>query len=57
VDGGDDAYADAVATYLGLGIGRLANRCSSQSFWHAGRETVEQVFGRNALPMIWVYGG
>ena len=54
-DGGDELYANAVATYLGLGIGRLANRCSSQSFWHAGRDTVEQVFGRNALPMIWVY--
>jgi putative DNA methylase len=54
-DGGDGAYADAIATYLGLCIGRMANRCSSQSFWHAGRETVEQVFGRNALPMIWVY--
>ena len=36
-DGGDERYADAVATYLGLGISRLANRCSSQSFWHAGR--------------------
>lgn len=54
-DGGDRDYADAIATYLTLGIGRLANRCSSQSFWHSGRETVEQVFGRNALPMIWVY--
>ena len=54
-DSGDERYADAVATYLGLGVSRLANRCSSQSFWHAGRDTVEQVFGRNALPMIWVY--
>jgi putative DNA methylase len=54
-DGADESYADAVATYLGLGIGRLANRCSSQSFWHVNGEKVEQVFGRNALPMIWVY--
>jgi len=54
-DGGDSEYADAIATYLTLGIGRLANRCSSQSFWHTGGEKVEQVFGRNALPMIWVY--
>jgi putative DNA methylase len=54
-DGGDVEYADAIATYLTLGIGRLANRCSSQSLWNSGRETVEQVFGRNALPMIWVY--
>jgi len=54
-DGGSIEYADAIATYLTLGIGRLANRCSSQSFWNANRETVEQVFARQALPMIWVY--
>lgn len=54
-DGADEAYADAVTTYLGLCIGRLANRCSSQSFWNPNRDTVEQVFARNALPMIWVY--
>jgi putative DNA methylase len=54
-DGADTSRADAIATYLGLAIGRLANRCSSQSFWNPNRETVEQVFSRNALPMIWVY--
>jgi putative DNA methylase len=54
-DGGSEAYADAVATYLGLSIGRLANRSSSQSFWNPNRDTVEQVFARNALPMMWVY--
>jgi putative DNA methylase len=54
-DCGDIAYADAITTYLTLGIGRLANRCSSQSFWNANREEIEQVFARNALPMIWVY--
>ena len=54
-DGADRSYADAIATYLGLAIGRLANRCSSQSFWDAGGEKVQQVFARNALPMIWVY--
>lgn len=54
-DGGDEDYADAVATYLGLCIGRLANRCSSQCFWNSGRDTVEQVFARGALPMIWEY--
>lgn len=53
-DGGSEEYADAVATYLGLSIGRLANRSSSQCFWDPG-EKVNQVFARNALPMIWVY--
>ncbi len=54
-DCGDAEYADAISTYLTLGLGRLANRCSSQSFWNANGEKVEQVFSRNALPMIWVY--
>ena len=54
-DGGDDAYADALITYLALGIGRLANRCSSQCFWDPSADKVNQVFARNALPMVWVY--
>jgi putative DNA methylase len=54
-DGGEAEYADAVATYLALSVGRLANRCSSQCFWSAGGEKVEQVFARNALPMVWVF--
>ncbi|GIK15169.1 MAG: hypothetical protein BroJett003_01330 [Planctomycetota bacterium] len=54
-DSADDDYARAIAVYLALGIGRVANRHASQSFYNPNRETVEQVFARNALPMIWVY--
>ena len=56
-DGGTGAvaYADAIAHYLGLSIGRLANRCSTQCFWDAGGGNVQQVFARPALPMIWVF--
>ena len=50
---GAEAYADAIATYLGLCVGRLANRSSNLSFWNPGRETVEQVFARQALPPVW----
>lgn len=50
-----DSYADAVATYLGLVVGRIANRCSSQCIWNSTGEKIEQVFTRQALPMIWVY--
>jgi putative DNA methylase len=55
VSSGDPAYADDVTTYLLLCIGRLVNRGSTQCLWHPGRHTVEQVFARNALPMIWVF--
>lgn len=50
---GLQAYADALATYLGLCVSRQANRSSNLSFWHTGRATVEQVFARQALPMVW----
>ena len=50
---GAEAYADAVATYLGLCVSRQANRCSSLSFWDPGGANVQQVFARQALPPVW----
>ena len=52
---GAAGYADAVAHYLGLTIGRLANRTSTQCFWDSGGENIQQVFARPALPMVWVF--
>ncbi len=46
-----DAYANAVALYLGLGVGRSANYWSSLTPW--GGEFIVQTFGRQALPMVW----
>jgi len=50
---GAEAYADAVATYLGLVIGRQANRTSTLCFWDPGGANIQQVFARQALPMVW----
>ena len=47
------AYADAVATYLGLCVSRQANRSSNLNFWDPGGAKVQQVFARQALPMVW----
>jgi putative DNA methylase len=47
------AYADAVATYLTFGVNRLANRGSTICVWNKIGEKVEQVFGRQAIPMSW----
>ncbi len=47
------AYADAVATYLGLAVSRSADYNGSLCSWHSGRETIRNVFGRQALPMVW----
>ncbi len=54
-DGGTGAcaYADAVATYLGLCVSRQVNRSSKLSRWHTGGAKVEHVFARQALPMVW----
>ena len=54
-DGGDQDYADAIATYLTMAISRLANRGSSHCFWDSGGNKVQQVFARPALQMIWAY--
>ncbi len=52
---GAHAYADAVATYLGLAIGKAAAYWSSNCTWHTSGEKINPVFGRHALPMIWDY--
>ena len=57
--GGTDAaaYADAVATYLGLTVSRFANYCSALGRWRpdAGKEQVGDMFARQAIPMGWDY--
>jgi putative DNA methylase len=50
---GPVAYADAVATYLALCVSRQANRSATLTFWDPGGEKVQQVFARQALPMVW----
>ncbi|MBZ0098787.1 MAG: hypothetical protein K8F30_06865, partial [Taibaiella sp.] len=47
------AYAEAISFYVGLGVGRQANRLSTLCFWDAGGEKVQQVFSRQALTMNW----
>lgn len=54
-DGGSeaDAYADAVVTYLSLGITRLADMCNALCRWESSRTQVRNLFGRQAIPMVW----
>jgi putative DNA methylase len=49
------AYADAVATYLGFVVSRLANYSSTLCVWssHPKDELTKQVFLRQAFPMTW----
>ena len=50
---GAEAYADAVATYLGLGVGRAADYWSSIATWANSGEFIRSSFARQAIPMVW----
>jgi putative DNA methylase len=62
---GATAYADAVATYLGLAVDRLTDRASSICTWDTGAEgksstgspgrsaAIRGTFSRQAIPMTW----
>ncbi len=57
--GGTDAaaYADAVATYLGMVVSRVTDYSSSLASWssHPKNEVIVNVFRRQAIPMVWDY--
>lgn len=56
-EGGDDEYATAVASVLGLCVGKLAGAASTQVRWYIdsrnGSSQPLPAFGRHALPMLW----
>lgn len=52
---GAAAYADAIATYLGLGVSRCADRFSNISTWDSSATKIRNVFARQAIPMAWDY--
>lgn len=52
-DGGDEAYANAVATYLGLSLSRGTDYQSNLTTWHYQNEQIRNVFARQAIPMAW----
>ena len=52
-DGAEPAYADAVATYLGLGASKAAAFHSTQARWRPNESKTAPAFGRQALPMVW----
>lgn len=50
---GAAAYADAVVTYLALGIDRLADISNAFCRWEASRTQVRNLFARQTIPMVW----
>lgn len=54
-EGGCDAeaYGDAVATYIGLSVGKAADYNSALVTWSCTRDQAKTTFTRQALPMVW----
>lgn len=49
------AYAEAIATYLGLTPSKAARFSSTQSFWRADEGKLSRGFGRQAVSITWDY--
>ncbi len=52
---GDEDYARAVTTYLGLLVDRLADYSSTLCTWDNTTQTARNTFKRQAIPMVWDY--
>jgi len=50
---GTAVYADAVTTYLGFSIGKIADRNSTIATWAPNREHARNTFTRQAISMTW----
>lgn len=50
---GDKAYADAIATYLGLCSSKSAVFYTTLARWRAGEGKSAPAFGRQAIAMVW----
>lgn len=47
------AYAEAVGVYLGIALSRLTDICNSLCRWENTKTQVRNLFGRQAIPMLW----
>jgi putative DNA methylase len=50
-----EAYADAIAIYLALGISRLADWSNALCRWESKGQVSQQLFGRQTISMVWDY--
>ena len=52
---GPDAYSDAIVTYLAFAIDKLVDLGNSLVRWEPVAQCPRQLFGRQAIPMVWDY--
>jgi putative DNA methylase len=53
---GAKAYAEAVSVYLGFGVSRLSDIQNALCRWEPSKTQVRNLFGRQAIPMLWEFG-
>lgn len=51
--GYEEEFGKAIATYLSLGVTKVANRGSNLGVYHTGRETIKSPISNGRLPMCW----
>jgi len=51
----DASYQKAVLTYLAILINRITPRSNMFGLWNTTAETLEHIFGRQAIPMVFDY--
>jgi len=54
-DGGTTNLADAVSTYLAMGVSRLSDICNAFCMWENTKTQVRHLFTRQAVSMLWDY--
>jgi putative DNA methylase len=52
---GATAYDEAVGVYLGIALSRLTDICNALCRWEVTKTQVRNLFGRQAIPMLWDY--
>ena len=50
---GATAYAEVVGVYLGVALSRLSDICNALCRWEVTKTQVRNLFGRQAIPMLW----
>ena len=49
----NNAYADAIATYLAFLVDKQADICNTLNRWESKAECPRNLFNRQAIPMVW----
>ncbi|WP_270528575.1 DUF1156 domain-containing protein [Mitsuokella jalaludinii] len=52
---GATAYGEAIGVYLAFVVDKMTDYNSSICSWNVARDNIRNVFGRQAIPMIWNY--